>query len=412
MNVTTTGRKAFTADAIILAMDRPFRPIRTSGDADLAFAVVVLASYFTTFSMMVTIDTRQLLWMIGLGVTYIGVGIYGYAFAAQSGRTVYHIVYFAVQLVLAGFIVYLSKGEGYNAMVLLPLAGHSVVLAPGRMRLQINIAVILTYAVSTFLSTKEIGLVWAGLPIFLAGQIFIVVFTQMAVSEEKARAEVEQLVNELEEANQRLREYAVEVEDLAITKERNRMAREIHDGLGHYLTTIHMQIQAARAVMKSDPARAQDALGHAQNQAQEALLDVRRSVSALRDSPIDNISLQDEISKMLKICENSGMITEMKVNGSFRSLTAQTMLTIYRSAQEGINNSVKHAHAKRISVLLDFTQERQVRLVIRDDGKGAENFNGGFGLLGIRERVQMLNGQVTIATAPGDGFKLEVCLPG
>jgi len=393
-------------------MDRPFRPIRTSGDADLAFAVVVLASYFTTFSMMKTIDTTQLLWMIGLGVAYIGVGIYGYAFAAHSGRVSYHLIYFVVQLILAGLIIYLSKGEGYNAMVLLPLAGHSVVLSPGSLRLQINIAVILTYAIAIYISTNDFGVVWAGLPIFLAGQIFIVVFTQMAVSEEKARSEVELLVNELEQANQRLREYAVKVEELAITKERNRMAREIHDGLGHYLTTIHMQIQAARAVMKTDPTRALDALGHAQNQAQEALLDVRRSVSALRDMPADSISLQDEIEKMLKSCEGTGMTTEMKILGAPRVLTAQTMLTVYRAVQEGINNAVKHAHAHQLAVTLDYTQGNRIRMVVQDDGQGTDQYDGGFGLLGIRERVQMLNGQVMVVTAPGSGFKLEVCVPG
>ncbi len=77
----------------------------------------------------------------------------------------------------------------------------------------------------------------------------------MAVNEERARAEIEKLYKELEGANNRLRDYVLKIEELAITKERNRLAREIHDGLGHYLTTVHMQIQAARAVMKLDSSK-------------------------------------------------------------------------------------------------------------------------------------------------------------
>ena len=307
----------------------------------------------------------------------------------------------------------MGKGVGFNAMVLLPLAGHSVVLLPQNWRLVVNLGIVTTYAMAMAVFTgSNWALVWSGLPIFLAGQIFIVVFTQMAVSEEKARSEVEKLVKELEEVNQRLRQYSVQVEDLAITKERNRLAREIHDGLGHYLTTIFMQIQAARAVMKGDPEKAQDAMGTAQTLTQEALVDVRRSVSALRDMPVDSLTLQEEIEKMLKNCEAIGISSDLKVLGSPRALSPQALLTVYRAVQEGINNTCKHARASRLSVVLDYTREDEVKMVIQDDGVGASQMTGGFGLMGIRERVRMLNGEVMIDTKPGDGFRLEVCVPG
>lgn len=394
-------------------MDRPFRPFQTGSDADVAFAVVVLASYFTTFSGIQDATSSQLLLMIGLGITYIAMGIYGYALAARSGKLALHLVYFAIQFVLGGAIIFLGKGVGFNAMVLLPLAGHSVMLLPRYFRFAVNLGIVATYALALNpFAGNNWGLVWAGLPIFLAGQIFIVAFTQMAVSEEKARSEVEQLVKELEGANERLREYALEVESLAITKERNRMAREIHDGLGHYLTTIYMQIQAARAVMKGDQFKAQEALGTAQNLTQEALVDVRRSVAALRDMPNDSLALQAEIEKMLRGAEGSGLASEIKVIGSPRTLTPQALLTVYRAVQEGINNTCKHAHATRLSVVIDYTQSKQVRMVLQDDGVGAESFDGGFGLLGMRERVQMLKGDMKVSTRPNDGFRLEINVPG
>ncbi len=361
---------------------------------------------------MQTTSLGPLLWMISLGVAYIAVGIYGYAFVIRSGSTNLYLVYFTVQLLLGGLIIYLGKGVGYNAMVLLPLAGQSVVLLPRNLRMIVNAGMILTYGIAMNPLANTWAMVWAGLPLFLAGQIFIVVFTQMAVNEEKARSEVEDLVQELEAVNHRLREYAMQVEELAITKERNRLAREIHDGLGHYLTTIHMQIQAARAVMQRDPKKASDALGAAQSQSQEALLDVRRSVAALRDLPGNSLSLQEEIARMLRGCENSGVHSDLKIIGDPRMFSPQAMLTVYRAAQEAINNTVKHAHAYRVLVTLDYTKPDQLNLVIEDDGVGAENIEGGFGLMGIRERVHFLNGQVSIKTGPGSGFRLEVCIPG
>ncbi len=399
-------------NAIINPMDKSFRPFHTGGDADIAFAVVVLASYFTTFSILKSATTFQLLLMISLGVAYIALGIYGYAFVAKSGKTSLHLLYFFVQLSLGGVIVSMGKGNGYSAMVLLPLAGHSVVLLPRDLRLIVNCAIVLTYAVSMDLLAANWGLVWSGLPIFMAGQIFILVFTQMAVSEEKAREQVEKLYLELEGANNRLREYALKAEQLAITKERNRLAREIHDGLGHYLTTIFMQIQAARAVMKVDSQKASDALATAQTLTQEALVDVRQSVAALRDAPGDTQALHEEIEKMLKSCEGSGLSTNLEVVGIPRMLNQQTIFTIYRAIQEGINNTCKHAHATCLNVRIDFKEDERVHVVLHDDGVGAEQMDGGFGLLGMRERVNMLQGDISIQTAPGRGFSLEIYIPG
>lgn len=393
-------------------MKRSFRPIHTGSDADLAFALVVLASYFTTFSTLQTTSTLELLVLIALGVMYIVIGIYGYAFVWRSKMFAFQLAYFAVQLAIGGMIVYMGRSAAYNAMVLLPLAGHSVVLLPQYWRFFVNLLILGVYTGAVSAASNDLNTMWSGLPLFMAGQIFIIVFTEMAVNEERARSEVESLAEDLSQANQSLREYAVQVEELAITRERNRLAREIHDGLGHYLTTIYMQVQAARAVMKVDPQKAQDALVTAQNLAQEALVDVRRSVSALRGSPIEGLMLADEIAKILKSCESAGVSGELKTIGAPRPLTPQLQWTIYRAVQEGIHNTCKHARARHVCVLLDYSQSDQLRLVVQDDGVGAASVDGGFGLLGMRERVLLLNGQFQVVTAPGQGFRMEVQVPG
>lgn len=190
------------------------------------------------------------------------------------------------------------------------------------------------------------------------------------------------------------------------------MAREIHDGVGHYLTVIHMQIQAARAVLASDPARANHTLESAQNMTQEALVDIRRSVTALRSSPEDNLTLPERINRLVQNLPAIQIHGEFTLNGSPRSLPPQVELTLYRAAQEGINNACKHAHAAHLWLSLDYSQPGEVFLDVRDDGVGAADPTGGFGLVGLRERVLLLNGSLQINSSEGQGFSLNIRLPG
>ncbi len=301
-------------------------------------------------------------------------------------------------------IVYLGKGAGFNALILLPLAGHAVVLLSPGWGIIANASVILTYLVTVSLFSDGLASIWTDLSIFLAGVVFITVFTQMAVDEEKARNEVERLVDQLEEANQQLRGYAIQAEELAITKERNRLAREIHDGLGHYLTTIYMQIQAARAVLKSENRQVEDTLKKAQNLSQEALDDVRNSVASLRAPPNEGQPLPDVISKLVENCLSDGIQAQLSVCGTPRTISPQTQLTLYRAAQEGLNNVRKHAHANVVQISLDYSIPDQVKLAIKDDGRGTDHFDGGFGLIGLQERSHLLGGEIHTTSEIGQGF--------
>jgi signal transduction histidine kinase len=394
-------------------MSLPSRPvIKTGAGADLAFAVVLLASYLATFSALQTASTVEILLMISLGIAYISIGIYGYGFCARSNRLPVHLAYFAIQIPLGGLIVYLAKGAGFNALILLPLAGHSVMLLGLWWMIGANALILSAYIVAVLSFANDWTTVFNGLPIFVAGQVFIVAFTQMAVNEEKARQEVERLATELATANQRLREYAMQVEELAIAKERNRLAREIHDGLGHYLTTVHMQIRAAQAVMEKDPHRSMEIMHTAQNVTQEALADIRRSVGALRLTAGETLPLTDEMRKMLLGYEMAGLKADLKIIGKPRHLNPKSHLTLYRALQEGLSNINKHASASQVSVKLDYSDKKWVRLTIEDDGRGTSQFDGGFGLMGLRERAILLEGEFKVTSSPGNGFKLEIGVPG
>ncbi|HWR67061.1 MAG TPA: sensor histidine kinase [Bellilinea sp.] len=385
--------------------------IRTGGDADLAFAVVVLASYFATFSSLQSASPLKIVVLIALGTAYLAAGIYGYAYCVRKKATELSIAYFVVQILLGGLIVYLGKGAGFNALVLMPLAGHAVILLPRRTGYVALFIITFSYVAAVYAFSGSVATVWQGLPIFVAGLIFIVVFTQMALNEEASRREVERLLNELTAVNQRLREYAIQAEDLATVKERNRLAREIHDGLGHYLTTIFMQIQAVRAVIDNDKGRADSILAKAQNLTHEALADVRQSVAALR-SPIDNHELLTEmIGGLLEGARNAGIEPELIVTGDEPELNPQTRWTLYRAAQEGISNTCKHAMASHLWIKLDFSQDACVQLDVEDNGIGPGDYKEGFGIMGLKERVSSVGGELQIGSSSSGGFEFNIKVP-
>lgn len=386
--------------------------IKTGSTVAIAYAVVVLTSYFITFSTLQDVSFNVISWLVLLGIAYIAIGTYGYSYCARSEHPFFHLGYFFLQIPLGGLIVYLSRGTGFNAMILLPLASHSVMVLSQNWMYAVNAAILFSYVISMLLVTKSWAGVWAGLPSFLAGQIFIIAFTQMAINEEKARISVEKLVVELENANQQLRDFALKIEELTLTRERNRLAREIHDGLGHYLTTIHMQLQAAKAILTTNPQRAKDTLSSAQDLTQEALEDVRRSVNALRLLPEETLSLPERIAKIIVSYEIIGIVPELSIVGSPRPLPAQTELVIFRAAQEGLSNACKHAQATRVWVMLDYTKENEVKLIVRDNGMGANQLSDGFGLRGLHERVSLINGELNITNIKDQGFILEIVVPG
>jgi len=221
---------------------------------------------------------------------------------------------------------------------------------------------------------------------------------------------VESLAERLRAANDQLRRYAGQVEELAITRERNRLAREIHDSLGHYLTVVNVQIEAARAMLDRDRDKAAQALDRAQGLTREGLADVRRSVSALRESPLTGLSLGEALERLAETCRTAGLAVDLTVSQTAGDLDEGRALTVYRSVQEALTNARKHAQASKVTVRLSRDASR-VTLTVADDGRGCADPGGGFGLRGLCERAQTWRGDCRVETAPGEGFRLTVSLP-
>jgi signal transduction histidine kinase len=375
--------------------------------SNIAFVIVVCASYASATTAIIysrrPVPAWEAVVLVTVAAAYLVVGTYGFAICRRSRSILAGVGYFVIQLLLAATLILLRGTTGELALILLPLAGQSALRLPLPGMVPVCFLIYVTLVMPLIIRSRWVDAIAIAV-IYGTGIVFVVVFTRVAASEREARTA-------LAEANQLLRDHAAQVEELATTKERNRLAREIHDSLGHYLTVVNVQIGAAQAILEQDRPLAMDHLSNAQALTQEGLAEVRHSVAALRASPIESRPLPEALVKLAEQWNAAGLRAKVVVAGTIRPLTPQANLTLYRAAQEALTNVGKHAHASSVDLHLDYRDEHLVRLRIKDDGLGGANSEGGFGLLGVRERVQLLNGAVRVRADAGKGFSLEVELP-
>ena len=365
------------------------------------FVVLVVGSFLTVAVEATAMDQPLLAIALAAAFTAVSVGAYGrIERRAPSRRRGFAVAYIGVQLAL-GYLLFFSPAAGVGAtLLLMVLVSQSVLLLPFPAAALVVAAVPLVH----------IGMAWGdGLRSgwgTLAAATFTAVVTELFRREQHARVE-------LADANGRLRGYAAQAEELATTQERNRIARDIHDGLGHHLTVVQMQVQAARAVLSSDPAKADVVLARAQQQATEALAEVRWSVAALRE-PRTVRPLGDALEALAADTSAAGVPTALQVTGVVRALSPEVQESLFRAAQEGLTNVRKHAAARRARLLLAYGDEGTVWLEVGDDGLGTAGVVGGagFGLLGVRERATRLGGSVDMVSEPGQGTTVRVAVPG
>jgi signal transduction histidine kinase len=378
-----------------------FRPVTEKSAGDIvgyrAFVAIVVTAYFTLIvltprtRMMPALDWWQL---VPLSALYLGLGIWGFDFAQRRRNVMIAIAYLLIEFGIGMRINSLAWGPGLP-LILLPLAAQAVTLLPRVPAVAMCLLVIA--GVSGNLSWVPQWPHWLrNIAQATAAVVFVVVYVGVAERERAARRRAEDL--------------SAEVARLAAAGERNRMAREIHDTLGHYLTVIHIQLEAARAVLAADTDRGLLAVTRAQALAKDGLAAVRQSVKALReDAQVEGVA--DQLASLVESARDEAFAVSFNVKGVPRPVSAGVALALHRTTLEALTNVRKHANAARVEIDLDFTAADQVRLCVYDDGQGAAITGGGFGLQGIRERAEQLAGRATFRTAPGTGFTLQLDLP-
>lgn len=221
--------------------------------------------------------------------------------------------------------------------------------------------------------------------------------------------EVNILYHELQAANEQLTEYADMSEKMAQTKERNRLAREIHDTLGHTLTGIATGLDACLALMDVSPEQTRKQLLLLSEVSREGIKDIRRSVNELRPDALERLSLSVAIRKMITdMSRASDVQIYFETEEKNMKFDEDEENAIYRVIQESITNAIRHGRAKHIWISFQKT-EGEILLLIKDDGIGCKEIKNGFGTRHIVERIEMLGGRVTFDGQ--HGFTVTAYIP-
>lgn len=214
---------------------------------------------------------------------------------------------------------------------------------------------------------------------------------------------------ELQDLNEQLKEYADVREKMGETKERNRLAREIHDTLGHTLTGLSTGLEACKALMDVNTELAKKQLNVLSNVARDGLKDVRRSVKKLRPDALENHTLKEALETMIaEFVNTTGVIVHFVCHLEKLEFQQDEEDTIYRIIQEGTTNALRHGKASEIYISFGMEADTLI-IIIEDNGLGCKHLKEGFGLHHMKERVGLLNGSVRCYGT--NGFVLIVELP-
>lgn len=228
-----------------------------------------------------------------------------------------------------------------------------------------------------------------------------------------SRDRAEALLADLAAAHAELGRSTERVRELALAGERARIARDIHDSVGHYLTAVKLHAEAAVKMAEQRPERAREQMARARDLAAVAYEEVRRSVKSLAPPTTGERSGVGALRALVRGFEGTGIDIRFQLRGEERLLPEESERVLYRALQEGLTNAARHSGARRIDVCVSFG-ESGVRLVVTDDGRGSPpegGPEGGSGLAALAARVDALGGTIAVGNAPGGGFVVETDLP-
>lgn len=249
--------------------------------------------------------------------------------------------------------------------------------------------------------------------IYAGAYYFFATFAKSMADARKAEAESQRLLDELLAAHQQLQDYANQVEELAIVEERSRLAREMHDTVGHRLTVSAVQLEAAQRLFAKEPARAEQMVGTVREQIGEALAELRQTVAALRAPVEEDLCLDVSLQRLVEqFWQGTGIMVELEMPAELPELPPQHRRALYRAAQESLTNVQRHAQAKNVWMQLQ-RQDGAIVLYVSDDGVGIppKLEPGGFGLKGLQERAAQLGGQFHLSPRPGGGTLATFFIP-
>ena len=321
-------------------------------------------------------------------------------------------LYLGVQCALATVLLFVHPDWTAFTLLFVVLSAQAMLILPVRPGV---VWIGAFAAISVVAGAYWWGLAGAGLALALytGGYAFFGIFAHAFTRADAARRESQQLLAELQEAHHQLQAYALHTEEMAVVQERNRLAREMHDTLGHRLTVAAVQLEGAQRLCSVNPERAEDMVGTVREEVREALSELRSAVATLR-APIEaDLHLRRSLQRLSAHFEEAtGFVVHRVLPEEMPELPGTYRLAIYRTAQEALTNIQKHAKATQVWLMLT-TQDNAVTLLVGDDGQGISlsKERAGFGLRGMRERAAQLGGELHLEPRRGGGTQVSFRLP-
>ena len=319
-------------------------------------------------------------------------------------------IYLAVQtaLIIGGMLLFYELD--FFAILFMPLGGQAVFILPRRKA----ITWIVIFSIAIVIGQLTQFEFPNGLPftfLYLAGLFFVASFSTTMLRVNKERIQSDQLLDELQQAHNQLQNYAGQAEELATAKERNRLARELHDSVAQTLYGLTLQAEAAARELKTGQTdKAAEQLREIRDSAQQSLQETRLLIFELRPPILEQEGLVAALRARLESVESrSGLKTQIQLQ-ELKQLPAKVEAGLYGISNEALNNILKHAHATSIIVSLKKEVERVV-LEIQDNGVGFDvnAMSGGMGLSGMRERAEQFGGKLQIQSdEQGTTIRVEV----
>ncbi len=240
--------------------------------------------------------------------------------------------------------------------------------------------------------------------------IVVGIFINQLVSSLRAQQE------SLKSANLQLTHYASTLESLTVSRERNRMSRELHDTAVHTLSGLSVQLETAKAYWGVDPDTARNLLDQSLQTIRAGLQETRRAIKSLRASPLEDLGLVKAIQLMTETAAQRGRLSaEVSLPEQDPFMAPDEEQCIYRVAQEAVENVVRHASAQHLCVRLS-ADKGEIELVIQDDGIGfnpnGNLHSGHFGLAGMKERAELSGGALIITSQSNAGTTVQLVIKG
>ncbi len=225
----------------------------------------------------------------------------------------------------------------------------------------------------------------------------------------KTMEELEVKTEQLEETNRKLHETMNALEEMTALKERNRIAREIHDTVGHTLTTVLIEMEAGKRLIRKDTGLAMEKLELAQGQVRKGLNDIRQSVRTLKDGS-DIVTFLPSLNLLVQETEKHTGVSVKCILLPLPPLSHEQEKVLYSALQEGLTNGIRHGQGTAFVFKLRHN-EGYVHFSLEDNGLGCGSINLGFGLTAMKERVEKLGGCFDIKSVDGEGCCLTIKIP-